>query len=69
VASDLIGTGPFKLKNFDRPGDVSTVKNPTTGARACPTWTVSTSKPNEESSSLTGIGGDIGITHSSGERT
>jgi ABC-type dipeptide transport system, periplasmic component len=67
--TDLIGTGPFKLKSFDpTTGDVSTVKNPDYWRAGLPYLDGLNFKPQEESSArLTGIqGGDIDITHSAG---
>ncbi len=67
--TNLIGTGPFKLKNFDpTTGDVSTVKNPDYWRKGLPYLDGLNFKPNEESSSrITGIqGGDLDVTHSSG---
>ena len=67
--TNLIGTGPFKLKSFDpTSGDVSTVKNPDYWRKGLPYLDGLNFKPNEESASrLTGIaGGDIDLTHSSG---
>lgn len=67
--TNLIGTGPFKLKSFDpTSGDVSTVKNADYWRKGLPYLDGLNFKPNEESASrLTGIaGGDIDLTHSSG---
>ncbi len=67
--TNLIGTGPFKLKNFDpTTGDVSTVKNPDYWRKGLPYLDALNFKPNEQSASrITGIqGGDLDATHSSG---
>ena len=67
--TNLIGTGPFKLKSFDpTTGDVSTVKNTDYWRKGLPYLDGLNFKPQEESASrLTGIaGGDIDLTHSSG---
>ena len=67
--TNMIGTGPFKLKNFDpTTGDISTVKNADYWRKGLPYLDGLNFKPNEESSSrITGIqGGDLDVTHSSG---
>ena len=67
--TNMIGTGPFKLADFDpTTGDVSTVKNEDYWRPGLPYLDGINFKPQGESSSrITGIqGGDIDLTHSSG---
>ena len=69
--TNMIGTGPFKLKpgGFDpTTGDVSVVRNENYWRKGFPYLDGINFKPQEESSSrITGLqGGDIDITHSSG---
>jgi peptide/nickel transport system substrate-binding protein len=67
--TDLIGSGPFKLKSFDpTTGDVSVVKNKDYWREGLPYLDGINWKPQEESSQrIRGLqGGQFDITHSSG---